>query len=454
MKYKRFLICIILAALVLLCAGCDLNDRDSLFALPELSGQYRYLQKELDKILAEGATYTVASTGSVRSSVQMADLDGDGGEEAIGLFLSAEGTPEVHVFRMESESCTWLGKLTGVGAGVREIRYFSRGTQGQQALAVSWSYESDARYYGMTVAGVGGNEVFTMLDLQYSACLPQDLDADGVEELTFVRPGRGDESQYACIYQLEGASYRLLTQASLCTEAQSVLQLRYGSVMEDSTTLVVDSGAKNGGYVTDVLAYDGEQLQNLTRDPLSGSGLAYWRQTAMPAYDINRDGLLELPAALSADVVGDAGNRVIWMALNGQNASKQVAAAYHKVDESWALLWPKEWPKELSAGVYTEHGREENVSTTVFYVWDVEGADETTQQLSKRVLLTIWAFHGEERERSRKQHYMVKPLNESGEILYGYTLPEEADSHGYSLTDEQVEELFCQISGSLEGGNE
>lgn len=450
MKYKRFLLCVILAAFVLLCAGCNLNERDSLFALPELSGRYRYLQKELDKILAEGASYAVAGTGTMRSSVQLADLNGDGKEEAIGLFLSKDGVPEVHVFRMESQSCTWLGKLTGVGIGIREIRFFSRGTQGQRALAVSWAYENEARYYGMTVAGVGGNELFTMLDLQYSACLPKDLDKDGVEELTFVRPVKGNEALSACVYQLEGASYRVLTQASLCAEAQSVLKLRYDSVVKDAATLVVDSTAKDGGFVTDVLTFDGEIMDNLTRDPISGSGAAYWRKVAVPAYDINGDGLLELPAAAFADAEGDGKKRILWKSLQVGGA-KTVAMAYHNVEERWALLWPEAWPAEISAGVHMEYSHQENTSETVFYVWD---ADVENQQLRKRVLLTIWAFQGEERARNRARHYAVKPLNEDGEILYGYTLPQEEAVDGYSLTDEMVKQLFCQMNGSLEGGNE
>ena len=410
MKYKRFLLCVILAAFVLLCAGCNLNERDSLFALPELSGRYRYLQKELDKILAEGASYAVAGTGTMRSSVQLADLNGDGKEEAIGLFLSKDGVPEVHVFRMESQSCTWLGKLTGVG----------------------------------------GNELFTMLDLQYSACLPKDLDKDGVEELTFVRPVKGNEALSACVYQLEGASYRVLTQASLCAEAQSVLKLRYDSVVKDAATLVVDSTAKGGGFVTDVLTFDGEIMDNLTRDPISGSGAAYWRKVAVPAYDINGDGLLELPAAAFADAEGDGQKRILWKSLQVGGA-KTVAMAYHNVEERWALLWPEAWPAEISAGVHVEYSHQENTSETVFYVWD---ADVENQQLRKRVLLTIWAFQGEERARNRARHYAVKPLNEDGEILYGYTLPQEEAVDGYSLTDEMVKQLFCQMNGSLEGGNE
>lgn len=451
MKRKNVMICIILAVLVLLCTGCDLSDRDSLFALPELSGQYAHLQKALDKVLAEGASYTVASTGSVRSSVQLTDLDGDGRNEAIGLFLSAEGVPEVHVFRMSDTECTWMGKITGVGIGVREIRYFSRGTQGQKALAVSWAYENEARYYGMTVAGMGGGEVFPMLDLQYNGCLPMDLDGDGVEELTFVRPGKENEAHSACIYQLEGGSYRLLAQTMLCSEAQTVLGMRYASAVKDQPALVVDSSAVSGGYVTDVMPFDGTQLENLTRDPMTGSGLECWRQIPLPAYDIDGDGLLEIPVSPIVEGIPQDKARVTWKDLTKTGETKPVKLAYHMTDEGWGLTWPQNWPVELSAGIFSEHSDRETVSTTVFYTWV---ADPETEQLRKQTLLTVWAFHGEDRERTRTQHYLVKPLNEDGEILFGFTLPTEEFSTERGLTEEQVKDLFFLVSGSLEGGNE
>ena len=451
MKRKSVLICIILAVLLLFCTGCDLDDRDSLFALPELSGQYAHLQKELDKILAGGASYTVASTGSVRSSVQLADLDGDGRNEAIGLFLSAEGVPEVHVFRMSNSECVWMGKITGAGIGVREIRYFSRGTQGQKALSVSWAYENEARYYGMTVAGIGGGELFSMLDLRFNRCLPMDLDGDGVEELTFVRPGKENEPHYACIYQLEGSTYRMLAQTMLCSEAQTVLQMRYDSVMEDQLALVVDSTAISGGYVTDVMPFDGMQLENLTRDPLTGSGIEFWRQIALPTYDIDGDGLLEIPVSQINEGIVQAKDRVTWMDLRGQCDAVPVQLAYHKVDEGWGIAWPENWPVEVSNGVYTEYSNRDTVTTTVFYTWV---ADAETEQLRKQTLLTVWAFHGEDRVRTRTQHYLVKPLNETGEILFGFTLPTEDTAAALGLTEEQVKTLFCTVNGSLEGGSE
>ena len=449
MKCKRVFISIILAVLLLSCAGCDLSDRDSLFALPELSGQYSYLQKELDKILAEGATYTVAGTGSLRSSVQMVDLNGDGKEEALGLFLSAEGVPEVHVFRMEERGCTWLGKLTGVGSGVREIRLLSRGTQGQKALAVSWAYEKDTRYYGMTVAALGGNELFVMLDLQYTAFLSQDLDEDGVEELTFVRPSRSDESLYSCVYQVSGDSYRLAAQASLCIEAQFVMKMHYDQVQEGKTALVVESSAKQGGYVTDVLDFNGEALENLTRDVISGSGLAFWRQAAVGAYDVDGDGLLEVPASITPDVSGDAESNILWMNLDATSVT-EYTMTYHNISEKWALCWPEAWPHELLVGMYADYSNKENVATTTFYVWDADVENDT---LRKQVLLTVWAFHGEDRVRLRNQHNTVTALNETGEILYGYTLPEKV-SDKYFLSDEIVKSLFRLFDGALEGGGE
>lgn len=450
MKQKRFIIGMILAALMLLCAGCDLGDRDSLFALPELSGEYAFLQQELNKVLADGATYTVAATGSVRSSVQMADLNGDGRDEAIGLFLSAEGVPEVHVFRLEKESCHWLGKLVGVGTGVREIRYFRRDDHGGQALAVSWNYESDARYHGMTVAGMGDGELFTMLDLQYSACLPQDLDGDRVEELTFVRPGRGTEAYSACVYRLIGDHYQLVAQDGLGTEVQSVLQMQYAKVIRDRVTLVVESGARNGGYVTDVLDFDGETMKNLTRDAVTGSGNTYWRQVAVPAYDINGDGLLELPMAQSGDAMGEAGNRLIWSTLREDGTGVPQQLMYHHSADGWALQWPENWPSDVNSSIRVEHKQENNVSTTSFYMWLVDHKEDT-EVLKKWVMLTVWSFRGEDRERARNQQLQVKHLNESGEVLYGYTLPGEQLSDEYYLTEQQVEKLFLQVKGSLEG---
>ena len=100
--------------------------------------------------------------------------------------------------------------------------------------------------------------------------------------------------------------------------------------------------------------------------------------------------------------------------------------------------------------MYADYSNKENVATTTFYVWDADVENDT---LRKQVLLTVWAFHGEDRVRLRNQHNTVTALNETGEILYGYTLPEKV-SDKYFLSDEIVKSLFRLFDGALEGGGE
>ena len=59
---------------------------DELLAAPKPSSNYQSLQTELEKQLAQGVSYASPSEGENRSSIQLADLDNDGVEEAITFF--------------------------------------------------------------------------------------------------------------------------------------------------------------------------------------------------------------------------------------------------------------------------------------------------------------------------------------------------------------------------------
>ena len=68
---------------LLLLGGCVFPSGDELLAAPKPSSNYQSLQTELEKQLAQGVSYASPSEGENRSSIQLADLDNDGVEEAI-----------------------------------------------------------------------------------------------------------------------------------------------------------------------------------------------------------------------------------------------------------------------------------------------------------------------------------------------------------------------------------
>ena len=75
--------------LLLLLGGCVFPSGDELLAAPKPSSNYQSLQTELEKQLAQGVSYASPSEGENRSSIQLADLDNDGVEEAITFFRGA-----------------------------------------------------------------------------------------------------------------------------------------------------------------------------------------------------------------------------------------------------------------------------------------------------------------------------------------------------------------------------
>ena len=68
--------------------GCTMEMGDGLFALPNLPTRYVQLQDQLERILASGAEYTYAETGTDKLAVQMIDIDADGQDEVIAFFMT------------------------------------------------------------------------------------------------------------------------------------------------------------------------------------------------------------------------------------------------------------------------------------------------------------------------------------------------------------------------------
>ena len=75
---KRLLLCCAGLLLLLLSACSPGKDMEELMALPRLSREYVELQRVLDELQAEGASFSAPVSGSYRQSVQFCDVNGDG----------------------------------------------------------------------------------------------------------------------------------------------------------------------------------------------------------------------------------------------------------------------------------------------------------------------------------------------------------------------------------------
>ena len=119
---------------LLLLGGCVFPSGDELLAAPKPSSNYQSLQTELEKQLAQGVSYASPSEGENRSSIQLADLDNDGVEEAITFFRGATSATSnkftVAVYRKQDDSYVCTAERHCVRSN---FRYLNR------AASAAWS---------------------------------------------------------------------------------------------------------------------------------------------------------------------------------------------------------------------------------------------------------------------------------------------------------------------------
>ena len=82
--------------LSVLLSGCFVQPTDSLYALPRQSDAYYDLQNAIDAALPADAAYSGPLSGPNQQAVQLADLDGDGEDEALVFAKTSGEKPHDH----------------------------------------------------------------------------------------------------------------------------------------------------------------------------------------------------------------------------------------------------------------------------------------------------------------------------------------------------------------------
>ncbi len=433
---KKFLLLAGLTLSILLLGGCGLSVGDGLLLLPKVPTEYVQLQQQLDKILAGGAVYAVAETGTNRQTVQLMDLDGDGTEEALAFFRSETGAHQVYVFGQQEGVYHSIGMAEGYGTTLRAV-YYPRLQDGRSALAMCWGFDEGGSY-GMTVYGLQEGTLQALLDVQYGDVTVEDIDGDGAQELAFAVRDNVTGLYSARVYQYREDQYRVLYEVPMCLEVRSVANIQFGTVENSQVGLYVDSLSTTGGFVTDLICYDGQVAYNRTIDQASGSGSKTWRPVSVFCSDVSGDGRLDIPVthtfAAEANEV-EARARLDWCNFDRDGLETRVGSTVHWVNESWYLEWPERWGDRVRVSKSSGAG----LSKTVFSL--------QTEQGDLREVLTVWMFSGDDRDQEAAIYKKLNNLASNAAGLYRYSIPAHAPQE-LALTGEELKMLFHTIEVS------
>ena len=292
MKTKYRVLTLVMAVFMALCAtGCMAAGVEGLYSLPRMSEEYLQLESLIARHIDAGGEYAAPVGGDSRQSVQLQDLDGDGEEEAIAFLADENHMPMVCVYRRDSAGDYYLYVvIEGEGSAVSSVEYADLNGDGAREIILCWQISGDI--FLLSACSMTGEEPVEILSADCSKILVEDLDGDGVEEILNLRLDYGGTSTLVC-YEIDPENKVESSEGTLSAGITEVKRARLGSLSDGTTALFVESITWAESLVTDVFRLSGGRLENIT---MASSGASNTART-YPAFaaDINGDRAMEIP---------------------------------------------------------------------------------------------------------------------------------------------------------------
>lgn len=425
--YRRVLFAALTAAFVCLLSGCFARSVEEFYALPRHSDAYYELQKAIDVVMSEGMQYAAPVSGGNRQSVQLADLDGDGEDEAI-VFLRAQTELPLHayIFDCTDGEYVCLGGIEGSGAAFESAEYADLDGDGGEELILGRQLSGQV-LRAMSVYSVHGDEIVERMSANYSEYTLSDLDADGTQELLLFRlePESRTGTAELCCWR-EGEPVRT-QEVQMTAGVQDIRRILTGTLQPDVPAVFTASSCGDGQIVTDVFALKNGALENIT------SGIAQTPQAdVIFAQDIDSDGLTELPqlvTPLPQEDGSQSGCIIRWYSLSLSASTRFHLTTYHSFSGGWYLALPDGWEDAITVS------RGEEVSGTsglVFSQWD-------TEKQTAVPAFTLYAFSSDDRAALAVQdgRFVVA---EKGGVTYAASVGTGAWAK--TITEESLREMF------------
>ena len=430
-RTKNPMMAALLLALSLLLTGCA-TTVDQMYCLPRRSERYNNLQTVMDPVM-EGLQYAAPSSGQNQQSVQMADLDGDGKEEAI-LFARGGGEDplKIFIFRRQAQQYSLMASIASSGTGFDQVEYVQMDGAPGLELVVGRQI-SDQVLGNVTVYRFAGGQAEQMMSADYRKFLVCDLDSDGLGDLLMLT-GVGAEPDNAIAerYTLAGGVVQRSAEARLSRPVDQLKRIMTGKLHGGQNAVFVASTVDANTIITDVFALVDGVLTNVSLSSEAGTSVKTLRNYYVYADDIDQDGEMELPSlitmrsALERTTAGD--HLIRWYAMTPDGGEVDKLYTYHHYQEGWYL--------ELSA-----QAADRICVTPVaggcyrFGVWNKEGSELTE-------LWTIYVLTGEDRSAvAAEENRFV--LFKTDSVVWACSLEREAMELG--VTQEMMIRAFHLI---------
>lgn len=447
---RRILTAQMLALALVLTAGCGarmgftLNPQD-LYCLPKLPAKYTELNDRLNAILGSGAEYAAPVSGSNIEPVQLADLDGDGREEAVAFFRSAgdEKPLKIYIFSGREDTYEPFAVLEGSGTAIYSVAYSDLDGDGRTELAVGWRVNADL--LALTVYALRPEGPVELVRTDYVRYAVVDMDRNDHRELVVLRANEEGEA-IADYYGWQDGGLAVKSSARISmTMAELSQQGRVspGTLRDGLPALFVTGVTDAPRAITDILTLRNGELANAAVSDTTGVSAEIAPFCSLYPADINGDGVTEVPRPEPLPVWYEGEQpyqRIDWRSYDSQGNVELVQSTYHSMEDGWYLRLREEWRDRIMVS----RSLSQDEASVTFYIAS-GGAN------SPEPFLRVSAITGVGRE-SRAARGGRFNLSRQQETIYAAELLEGNGGWAYGVTEDEVRQAFSLIAAEWSVG--
>ncbi len=415
-KWIRAIPVIFSLLILLVLTGCVSMSVEDLYALPALSERYMSLQNEVDKITDAGAEYAAPTSGANRQALQLEDIDGDGSKEALAFFrVSGSSNPlQIHVFQRTEGKYVSAAVIEGSGANIESVNYADMNGDGSKEMIVGWQLSS----------GINLVSAYTMNDFQPVEIIHEDCTEfsmcalSGRPDVILMRISSADSANEAVLFRLTDDGEVESSSALLSDGIEAVVRIRSSRLKDECSAVFVESNYNGGSKITDILAYSGGALKNVSRDD-SGISLSTTRAMNIYCRDIDGDGMLEVPKPVPLPSVSDSATVyyiIDWYSYNSKGQITRDMSTYHNFSDNWYLRLPDGWRGNIAVRRSDSAGER----AIVFSYLTGDNAAEEAVEAADFLAISVLSDSNREERAAESDRFIL--LRQGGSIYTGIVL--------------------------------
>ena len=344
----------IVAMLLAVCllSGCFFEPAEGLYAVPKQPEDYYNLQSAIESAMTDDATFSPPTAGENQQAVQLADLDGDGEEEAIVFLKLVSDLPlAMYVFDKQGDSFSLVSKVEGSGSAFDHVLYVPFDDRPGYEIVLGRQLSGQVLQL-LNVYSLRDGTLTELMNVSYSEFITTDLTSSGLQSIFVIRSDGDMQKEIIELYSWKDGQLFKEREVSSVANVTTVKRIITGNVFQNVPAVFVSSELDEEHIITDIYGYRNGTFENLTMTAETNTAVQSLRNYNVYSCDIDGDGVIELPRIIALPEAefeeNTKGQSLIeWYDLQKDGSETTKLLTYHNYAGGWYLEIPEKWRSRL-----------------------------------------------------------------------------------------------------------